>query len=196
MEDFTGDEKRLSQSSSIEESKTEADKPFGSDEDDDEIMNDAVPTNDDGGDNENRNYQHRRSSTRSIKPIHPFTPTSPEDPAVKASLAKSGIGVSSPSSAAALREEEDEEDRGTPPESLTAATSSPSSSKTKTGVFVKTMYDMVDKYHKVSPNLMRWSDDGRYFIINPEHKNFGEVIEEAFGRELLLLLFGVLYDSM
>jgi hypothetical protein len=201
-------------SSSMEERKTEVDDPYGSNDDhsltyySEGISNGRHRRRSNGGsaggggrgtskDNQELLYQPRRWSTRSIKPVKAFRPTSPEDPAVKATLAKSRIDVQNSTSSGTSDDDDDDDDDNNDDgndDSSTGDDESLSSTpggqpKTANGRFLLSLYDFVENCHLKSPEVVCWSDDGSEFIINTEHKRFIQIINDLGCTYTHFLLF-------
>jgi hypothetical protein len=68
----------------------------------------------------------------------------------------------------------------------TATTTNPPSSqgipKSAYKNFVRDMYNMLEGMNRIDPDMMRWTEKGKAFVIDPEHPRLDDVLFQYFYR--------------
>jgi hypothetical protein len=48
--------------------------------------------------------------------------------------------------------------------------------------FVRDMYNMLEEMNRINPEMMRWTEKGKAFVIDPEHPKLDDVLFQYFYR--------------
>jgi hypothetical protein len=48
--------------------------------------------------------------------------------------------------------------------------------------FVRDMYNMLEEMNRINPDMMRWTEKGKAFVIDPDHPKLDDVLFQYFYR--------------